>query len=329
MTRGGPLLVGLLLQLAAAMVVAGQAPALNAPPMLPTDSAAYGDAGFRLGVLLQVRADIPGDARSTFFLRKAEVAIQARVAPSTHLSVELDPVNPDDPFRRTYLRLSHVPWLHVKLGMEKAPFGLEELLSSARIPFVDRSEVSDRFAAAEEVGVHLESRWHRWLAQLSVTNGGRRLMRDDNDHKDLAGRIVWAARPDVSVGAAALTGRVGPAEIVRRRFAAEVRVGPADSGLQGEYFRARDGDVRSHAFYVSGFRAIGIGTGGDTYVQPVARYERLERDDDLVAEELDLLTVGASLLIDGHRSKLQVNYLWDMRPGFDEAGLRLQYQVEF
>jgi hypothetical protein len=35
------------------------------------------------------------------------------------------------------------------VGLEKAPIGIEELTANGQIPFVDRSEVTDRFAAAE------------------------------------------------------------------------------------------------------------------------------------------------------------------------------------
>lgn len=329
--RGGLRALVIWLHLVLPPCVRAQAPALNAPPALPTDSAAYGADGYRLAVLLLVRADFPEGTGtpSSFFLRKAEVSIRARVAPATHLSVEFDPVRSGDPFRRTYLRLSHIRWLHLKIGMEKAPLGLDELLSSARVPFVDRSEVSDRFSAAEEVGVHLESRWARWLAQVSVTNGGRRLLRDDNDHKDVSGRLVWAPRPDVSLGVAALDGRVGAGEIERRRYNGEVRLGTGDSGVQAEYFDAKDGGVRSQAFYVSAFHAFPTGVGPVSHLQPVVRYERVDRDDEVAAEELSLLTFGGSVLLGGHRSKLQVNYVWDLRPGLSENVLRIQYQVEF
>ncbi len=86
-------------------------------------------------------------------------------------------MRPDDPFRRTYVRLSQFTHLHLKLGLEKAPVGLDELTSSGEIPFVSRSEVSDRFAPAEELGVHVESPWEHWLFQLSVTNGNGRMAR--------------------------------------------------------------------------------------------------------------------------------------------------------
>jgi hypothetical protein len=64
-------------------------------------------------------------------------------------------------------------------------------------------------------------------------------------------------------------------------------------------------------------------------IQPVLRYEHLDRRDGVAADELRPLTVGASLLLDGHGSKLQVNYLWDLRSGFDRNELRVQYQADF
>lgn len=93
---------------------------------------------------------------------EAALGIKSRIAPRTDFSLELDPVRPDDPFRRTYVRTAAHERLHIKVGLEKAPIGLEELMPTAQVPFVDRSDVSDRFAAAEELGVHLESRWPRW-----------------------------------------------------------------------------------------------------------------------------------------------------------------------
>lgn len=116
---------------------------------------------------------------------------------------------------------------------------------------------------------------------------------------------------------------------MRRRYNGELRVGVDDTGLQAEYYDARDGGVWSDAFYVSAFHALETGLDLVPHVQPVVRYERVDRDDGAIDEELSLVTFGASFLLDGHRSKVQVNYLWDLRPGIDENALRVQYQVEF
>ena len=255
--------------------------------------------------------------------------MKGHIADYTDFSLELDPVKPNDPFRRTYIRLSYIPRLHMKFGLEKAPIGLEELLSTARLPFVDRSEVNDRFAAAEEVGVHLESRWDHWLFQFAVTNGGRRLLRDDNDAKDVSGRIVWAPTRWLSVGAAALQGKRGPNSEERDRYNIEFKLGSMLRGFQSEVYRAKDIGVWSTAFYTAAFWNFPVRAGRPIHLQPVARYEYVGRSDDLRAEELSLLTVGVSVLLEGHASKFQLNYLKDLRGGFSEDVLRVQWQVEF
>jgi hypothetical protein len=90
--------------------------------------------GWLFGVQTVTTLVIDTNRSSTVFLRKA--------------------VN--DPFRRTYVRLSHLSRPHVKVGLEKAPIGIEQLTANGQIPFVDRSEVTDRFAAADEMRLVLE-----------------------------------------------------------------------------------------------------------------------------------------------------------------------------
>lgn len=311
-------------------------PAFNTPPKLPPSTAAdFRKEPPRIDVLMQARFDHFADTsrNSTFFLRKAEVGLKGHIAPHIDFSVELDlvraPVN--DPYRRTYVRLSHLNWLHVKLGLEKAPMGVEELTANGQVPFVDRSEVTDRFAPAEEMGLFVESTFDRWMFQASVTNGGRRLLRDDNRHKDFTARAVWAVQEKLSVGVSALHGRAGPDARDRIRYNVEAKYGANNlQGAQAEVYRAKDGDVWSNAFYASAFWATRVTNGWLTHVQPVARYEHIDRTDDGPLDELRLLTLGTSLLFLEQRSKLQINWLTDVRrdhPRKDEV--RAQYTVEF
>lgn len=308
-----------------------QAPALNSPSFLPSRAGAYRKNPPAIGVLLQTRADFFPEAsrNSTFFLRKAEISLKGHVSDRVDFRFELDPVKPEDPFRRTYIQLSHLRWLHLKMGMEKAPIGLEELLPSAEIPFVDRSEVNDRFAAAEELGLFLDSRWAHWLLQFSVTNGGRRVLRDNNDQKDITARIVWGPTSWISVGLATLQGTVGKDERTRDRYNAEFKLGSNVTGFQSELYRAKDGDVWSSAFYVEGFWAIPVNWSWMTHVQPALRYEHIGRTDHDAGSELSLLTAGLNFMFDRHRSKFQLNYLKDLHTGKKKDEIRAQYQVEF
>lgn len=169
------------------------------------------------------------------------------------------------------------------------------------------------------------------MFQASVTNGGRRLLRDDNRHKDFTARAVWAAHEKLSVGVSALRGRAGPDAQDRIRYNVEAKYG-ADNlqGAQTEYYRAKDGEIWSDAFYVAAFWAKPVSSAWLTHVQPVARYEYIDRSHDNPLNELRVVTLGVSLLFQEQRAKLQMNWLTDVRrnsPRKDE--LRAQYTVEF
>jgi hypothetical protein len=99
--------------------------------------------------------------------------------------------------------------------------------------------------------------------------------------------------------------------------------------LQSEFYRARDGDILSSAFYIAGHWAFPVRSEWITHFQPVLRYEHIGRSDRDRLNQLKLLTVGLSFLLDEHRSKFQVNYLKDLDTGSLKDELRAQYQVEF
>ena len=101
-----------------------------------------------------------------------------------------------------------------------------------------------------------------------------------------------------------LQGRVGPDAQDRIRYNVEAKYGANNlQGAQAEYFRAKDGEIWSHAFYVSSFWAKRVTSDWLTHVQPVARYEYVDRTDDSARDELRLVTLGASLLFMEQRAK--------------------------
>jgi hypothetical protein len=304
---------------AAAPKPAPKAPGLNTPSKLPASAAKnFLKTPPRIDLLLQAGYYHFEDRalNSTFLMRKAEIGFKGHISPAVDYCVELDFARAPnfDPYRRTYLRLSHWEHLHLKVGMEKAPIGIEELSSSGQLPFVQRSEVTDRFSAAEEMGVFLESNWTQWMFQASLTNGGRRLFRDDNKRKDFTARTVWAPLPNLSFGLATLHGAAGATSQDRVRYQAEMRYGPNQSqGATAEYYRSKDGPVWSDGFYVAGYWAYPVKSAWFTHVQPVARYESIQRDDHDRARELKLGTLGVSLFLADFKSKLQFNWLHDLR----------------
>ena len=57
--------------------------------------------------------------------------------------------------RDLYFDITRSPWASVRLGQFKAPFGLQEMISSGDQEFVDRSIASERFAPSRQQGAML------------------------------------------------------------------------------------------------------------------------------------------------------------------------------
>jgi hypothetical protein len=313
-----------------------RAPGLNSPSKLPVSKKEnFAKAPPRIDVLLQAGYYHYEDStlNSSFLLRKAEVGFKGHVAPFVDYCIEFDLARAStDPYRRTYMRFSHLERLHFKFGLEKAPIGIDELSSSGQIPFVQRAEVSDRFSSAEELGVFAESTWDHWMFQASLTNGGKRLLRDDNKRKDFTARAVWAPLSNLSFGFATVQGEAGAARADKIRYQGEVRYGRnLSQGATAEYYRAKDGPVWSDGYYLAGYWAFPLKNGGWlTHFQPVARYESIERDDNDRTRELDLMTLGFSLFLADYKTKFQFNWLHDFRGDrYRQDEIRTLLTVEF
>lgn len=126
-----------------------------------------------------------------------------------------------------------------------------------------------------------------------------------------------------------MQGQAGTESRDRDRYNVEAKLGSILSGLQAEFYRARDADVRSSAFYTVAFWTFATKHAWLPHVQPVFRYEHIARSDRSRADELRLFTSGVSVLFHEHKSKLQVNYLWDVHTNGRKNELRAQDQVEF
>lgn len=88
----------------------------------------------------------------------------------------------------------------IRFGQFKVPFGRQELTSSGAQQFVDRADVSNRYARGRETGISVwgaPSNKLEW--RLGAFNGnGRSQSANDNDKFQFNGRLTW--QPNGAVG---------------------------------------------------------------------------------------------------------------------------------
>jgi hypothetical protein len=284
-------------------------------------------------ILSLFRTDIfrnPSYKFSSTYLRKIEIAFNGRVNDWIDLKVELDPVKPNDPFRKVYARFTPYKYLDVRVGQEKAPLGMEELMRTSRVPFADRSDVSDRYAPAEELGIILYVGSDQYKFGFSLTDGHRRqkieTQRDDNNFKDVTASFCYKPTDWIELGVARIDSRTGAAENTRQRTNVSFKLGDKDNFTfaYGEYFRAKDGPVISDAFHLNAGMGVKVDNPYLEAVVPAVRYEQAKQSGPSnLLDELDQVTVGVNFWLKQYSARVTVNYVKDL----NNSGLRDQWRL--
>ncbi len=290
-------------------------------------------------VLFLTRTDLFKDTdfkHSSTFLRKVEIGFSGKINDLIGFRVEVDPVKPNDPFRRTFIQFTPHKYIDLRVGQEKAPLGMEELMRTSRVPFADRSDVSDRFAPAEELGVVAYLGNDKLKLGFSVTDGRKRQktenQRDNNDFKDITERLVFKPVNWVELGFARMDGRVGPDKLERNRTNISFRLGDRNNinFLYGEYFNAKDGEVESDAFHVAAGKGFKLNNPYIDTIVPAFRYEKLTQEGPPeLLDELKQITFGLNFWLQRYDAKVVVNYLKDLKSNGFKDQWRFLYQVSF
>jgi hypothetical protein len=205
------------------------------------------------GDAIKVNGD-PDDAfRDEFRIRRARLGAAGNLTPKIgwNFSAELttSPV-----LRNAFVLLRLHRALNVRVGQATVPSSIERNTSPTVIEFIDRTRITTQLTYANEVGVSIfnETPFHRRFSYaLSVVNGAGPNRSDNNDAKDVVGRVEVIApkvRQLVFVATAA-TGRQPTGERTRNT------VGGQYDGhtvkLAAEALRERVAGVTRDGFYGS------------------------------------------------------------------------------
>ena len=127
--------------------------------------------------------------------------------------------------RDAYLQFTASPQVAIRVGQMVAPFSLERLTTYTRLELIDRSVVGASLAPSRDLGLMVFNvqPWRGWITYgAAIINGTGQNRADDNDAKDLVGRVASKVPrvPHLTVGVNAQTGEqpAGP----RRRYGVDL-----------------------------------------------------------------------------------------------------------
>lgn len=219
------------------------------------------------------------------------------------------------------------PMATVMIGQDKAYFGRQELTSSGRQQFVDRSITSGRFAPARQIGLGLFGVNAGKTLEYNVgVYNGNSINQAANDNQEFmkVGRVVWTpfgeykleesaldypATPKLVLGGSALqnTTGAGATETDIDRFGLEAAFKLQGFNAVGEYYTEESQRVNAAPVDTDGYYAQ-VG-----YLFPNQRFEVAGRLAEILPDtvaDTDQTETGAAVswYFDKHNHKLQADY---------------------
>lgn len=224
--------------------------------------------------------------------------------------------------------LKHVPYLKARFGQFKVPFGLEGLEGHMTPPLINftRAAVqlmsfsaplglstSTRVAsnsAFRDIGAQVfdevgSADKIQLVYALAVFNGNGINTTDNNNDKDLSGRLEIASR-GFRLGLSGLTGRETADKLRKNRLGTDAtyNLGPLHMG--GEWIWGQDRLLAGGHRTAWGWhlRASYLLTSA---LQPVLRYEEFDPNDVTSGDRYQATAVGLNWIFKGY-TRLQLNY---------------------
>lgn len=271
----------------------------------------------------------------TFSARRVRFSLAGELFKNVNYKIQVDAVK-SPIILDALVEFKLIPEVGLRVGQFKVPFSMENLTSSADLETINRSTPEEKLAPGRDnrmngrdIGAALFGKASILEYALGVFNGSGIDVKDNNDEKDLAGRVVVRPAGFLTVGAAFYRGRTslaaGKSPYDRNRTGLELAVRSGPFGLKGEYIAAKDDTLERSGWYLQGGWFFKPGK-----LQAVLKLDAYDANLDAKDNRTNLWTLGLNWFL-AAKSKLQVNYeVYKLENGkTDNSAFLVQLQAGF
>jgi hypothetical protein len=260
---------------------------------------------------------------NTFRIKNAALVLVGKVTPTVGYFVRFECGRPNCLLGNAEIILDIDPMLQVGVGQSKHLFTHESRLLNFFLPFVDRAEAFEALAplgrvglAGRDLGIEVRGAGKQpisWGYGFQVVNGNGINRTDDNNSKDVVGRLWIEPVAGLELGASGWSGKegvspkldVGGWNLYAIYNFLEKR-GPIRGGV--EYMKQKFDNATGPATKPEGWYAW-VGYKVMPKLELLARYARFDQDSNAADKQLDSVTLGATYTFSGY-TNLKVNYLF-------------------
>lgn len=234
-----------------------------------------------------------------------------------------------------YIDYKFYSFANFRIGQFYIPFSQENLQTDAKSDTINRSQVTEKLvpgrdngSQGRDIGGQISGEYvtERKILEYTVGifNGAGINTGDDNENKDVAGRVLVFPIQGLVVGVAHYNGKSGLAETNKIRTGAEISYIFTNASLKAEYVSGNDGVIEKYGWYVlSGYRFI-------PELETIVKYDSYDPDKSKTNDRTDMVTLGLNWSINKW-TRIQTNYEWKTEEGtqVNNNDFLTQFQVQF
>lgn len=285
--------------------------------------------------------------KDTFKLKSAYIIPYGTVVPGWDFEVEIDAAdNTGKPLRNAFIEYTAFkPYAMVKVGQQKPSYSEEYWTSSSMIDTIERALPVTNLSAERDIGVNLLGKLfdERVEYGIGVFNGSGINTNDDNDNKDIVGRLILSPFKghseilnELRFGGGAWIGKQARSSSSndindRDRYNALLSYKYKRLKLQSEYLFQEFDQTTGSEKESDGWYIMGVFDVMQNYplLQLVGKYEQYDPNTHSSGNRQDITTVGANYFFSKY-TKIMANYRFrDEQTEIKNDEFLTQLQVKF
>lgn len=274
------------------------------------------------------------ETEDTFSIRRARLSLGGNILKKLRFKLQADLVRSPallDALAEFLLNEK----LNLRGGQFLVPFSLESTTSAGQLLTINRSRVvellapgRDNGSAGRDIGLVAFGRLSIINYSLGLLNGSGLNKKDDNGHKDLAGRLTASPAPGLTFGFSFYNGRrfdsSASANLIRNRYGLEASWHHLFLHLTAEYIIGQDDRTKKDGWYLLGAFDL-----KPRKYQLVLKLDYFNPDRSLPGQSSFVYTAGANWFL-SPVSKVQANFEYHrLESGPDYRVALLHWQVVF
>lgn len=274
------------------------------------------------------------ETEDTFSLRRARLSLGGNILKKLRFKLQADLVR-SPALLDALAEVLLTEKLNIRGGQFLVPFSLESTTSAGQLLTINRSQViellapgRDNGSAGRDIGLVVFGRLSIFNYTLGFLNGSGLNKKDDNGHKDLAGRLTASPARGLTLGFSIYNGRRFDSSLssnlIRNRYGLETSWHHRFLHLAAEYIIGQDDRKKKDGWYLLGAFDL-----KPRKYQLVLKLDYFNPDRSLTGQGSLVYTAGANWFL-SPLSKVQANFEYHrLESGPDYRVALLHWQVGF